>query len=272
MGGEEMDVRFMYGGLGASFLLLGVSAYLGDPSVSLPRIALTALLGTLWMWLAGVIVAQCAGLTGWSPVSGMALLAVAGVLVITNGSIGLSVLVGAAVCVAVSMAADMMGDLKTGHLIGAKPSAQQLAQLLTSWLGPPVAIVTVYLIWSTVKFGPENPSIPAPQAVTLEGMIHAVRGGDVPLDKYLVGGLVSALLTLGTGGGLGVLIGLSMYLPMFYVLPYGLGCVLAILADRFLGRTWTGDTGIPIAAGLLVGDSLAGVAYSVYMLARNVPT
>jgi hypothetical protein len=63
-----------------------------------------------------------------------------------------------------------------------------------------------------------------------------------------------------------------MYLPMFYVLPYGLGCVLSILAERFLGRTWTGENGIPIAAGLLVGDSLAGVAYSIYMLARNVPT
>lgn len=270
VGSEEMSIRWMYGGASASLLLLGVSAYIEDPDVGLVRVLLTAVVGTLWIWLAGVIVAQCAGLTGWSPVSGMALLAVAVVLLISAGSVSLSILIGAAVCVAISQGSDMMGDLKTGHLVGSRPAAQQVTQLLVSWIGPGIAVITVFLIWATVKFGPANPAIPAPQAVTLQGVITAVQGGDVPTDKYLVGALVSAVLTFATGGGLGVLVGLSMYLPMFYVLPYGLGCVLAILSDRFLGRRFANENGIPIAAGLLVGDSLAGVAFSMIMLARNV--
>jgi putative OPT family oligopeptide transporter len=270
LGGDELSIRWMYAGLGGALLLLGVASYLEDPSVSLPRVLATAVVGTLWIWLAGVIVAQCAGLTGWSPVSGMALLAVAAVLLISAGSVSLSVLIGASVCVAIAMGADMMSDLKTGHLVGSRPKAQQLSQLLVTWIGPGIAILTVYLIWTTVKFGPENPAIPAPQAVTLQGVITAVQGGDVPLDKYLVGALVSALVTLATGGGLGVMIGLSMYLPMFYVLPYGLGCILAIASNRWLGRNWSNENGIPIGAGLLVGDSLSGVAFSLYMLAKSV--
>lgn len=269
-GSDEMSVKWMYTGVIGALVLLGAAAYIEDPSAGALRLAGTALIGTLWMWLAGVIVAQCAGMTGWSPVSGMALLAVAVVLLMTQGSIALSVLIGAAVCVAISQGSDMMSDLKTGHLVGAKPSAQQITQVAVSWIGPGIAVLTVYLIWTTVQFGPTNPAIPAPQAVTLQGVITAVQGGDVPVDKYLVGGLVSALLTLAVGGGLGVLVGLSMYLPMFYILPYGLGCVLAMLSDRFLGRRWSNESGVPIAAGLLVGDSLAGVIFSMVMLGSSI--
>ncbi len=269
-GSEEMSVNWVYFGIAASFLLLTGAAYFSDPDVALWRLALTAVVGTLWMWLAGVIVAQCAGMTGWSPVSGMALLAVAMVLLIHPGGIGLAVLIGAAVCVAIAQGADMMGDLKTGHLVGSKPRAQQITQTLVSWIGPGIAVATVYVIWTTMKFGPANPAIPAPQAVTLQKIIEAIQGGNVPLDKYAVGAAVSGLLTLSLGGGMGVLVGLSMYLPMFYVLPYGLGCLLAMGAERGLGKRWSSETGIPIAAGLLVGDSLAGVGYATFRLAAEV--
>lgn len=269
-GKEELDMRWIYFGVVASLILLGVSAWVEEPDISLMRLLAIAAFGTLWMWLAGVIVAQCAGMTGWSPVSGMALLAVGAVLFISQGSVALSVLIGAAVCVAISQGSDMMGDLKTGHLVGARPVAQQITQLLVSWIGPGVAVLTVYVIWATVKFGPENAGIPAPQAVTLQGVISAFQGGEVPLDKYAAGGVVSLLVTLATGGGLGVLIGLSMYLPMFYILPYGLGCVLAMIAERRLGRVWSNEVGVPIAAGLLVGDSLAGVIFSVIMLGGSL--
>lgn len=269
-GGEELSVRWMYLGVGASLVLLSAAAYVEAPEVAGWRIAATALAGTVWMWLAGVIVAQCTGMTNWSPVSGMALLAVAMVLYITGGSVALSVLIGAAVCVAITQGADMMTDLKTGHLVGSRPAAQQAVQVLVSWIGPGIAVLTVYLIWTTVKFGPANPSIPAAQAVTLQGLITAMQGGDVPTDKYLVGALVSGALTLATGGGLGVLVGLSMYLPMFYILPYGLGCLLVMLTDRKLGRVWSAEKGIPIAAGLLVGDALGGVVFSITMLLRSM--
>ena len=47
-----------------------------------------------------------------------------------------SVMVGAAACVAMSQATDLMLDLKTGYLVGATPRKQQIAQFLGTWLGP----------------------------------------------------------------------------------------------------------------------------------------
>lgn len=265
-GNDELPIGWMYGATLGSLVLLFAAAYLGAPEVGLFRATLTAVFGTLWMWLAGVIVSQCTGMTDWSPVSGLSLLAVTVVLVISGGSVGLAVMIGAAVCVAIGQGADMMTDLKTGHLVGSRPVLQQAVQLAVGWIGPIVSVLTVYLIWETMGFGPGT-SIPATQAVALQQTIQAIQGGDVPVDKYAVGALVGALLTFGAGGGLGVLVGLSMYLPIGYVLPYGLGCLLAMAVQRRPeGKAFTANVGIPIAAGFLVGDSLAGVIFSLIRL------
>ena len=93
----------------------------------LVRALLIALVGVAWIWLAGIIIAQCTGMTDWSPISGMALLTV--VLVMLLGGTGAvvgAVLIGAALCVAITLAADMMQDLRTGHMVGAQPKRQQV--------------------------------------------------------------------------------------------------------------------------------------------------
>ena len=43
------------------------------------------LLGTLWIWIAGVIVSECLGRTNWSPLSGMTLIAVTILIFIASG-------------------------------------------------------------------------------------------------------------------------------------------------------------------------------------------
>ncbi|NRA58450.1 MAG: OPT/YSL family transporter, partial [Phycisphaerales bacterium] len=45
------------------------------------RALIIALVGAAWIWFAGIIIAQCAGMTDWSPISGMSLLTVVLVLV-----------------------------------------------------------------------------------------------------------------------------------------------------------------------------------------------
>ena len=37
-------------------------------------------------------------------------------------------------------------------------------------------------------------------------------------------------------------------------------------ADRWLGRTWSEDTGIPLAAGLIVGEAMVGVGNAMYIV------
>jgi uncharacterized oligopeptide transporter (OPT) family protein len=71
--------------------------------------------------------------------SGMTLIAVTILIVITKGlgekgAIISSVMVGAATCMAMAQATDLMLDLKTGYLVGAIPKKQQIAQFLGTWL------------------------------------------------------------------------------------------------------------------------------------------
>ncbi len=40
------------------------------------RAAIIAVVGVLWIWFASIIIAQCTGMTDWSPISGMALITV----------------------------------------------------------------------------------------------------------------------------------------------------------------------------------------------------
>ena len=76
-----------------------------------------------------------------------------------------AVTVGAAICVATSMCADMMADLKTGYLVGSKPIKQQIAQIATCWIGPSVALFTVILLWKAYGFGPDQSGVLYARAV-----------------------------------------------------------------------------------------------------------
>jgi uncharacterized oligopeptide transporter (OPT) family protein len=262
---EELPVSLTLGAAVASVVLLTVAASWAAP-IGLGRALGTALLATGWLWLAGIIVAQCTGMTDWSPLSGLALIAVTIVLGVTHDVIA-ALTIGVAVCVATSHAADMMQDLKTGHLVGARPLRQQLTQLGTVWLGPLVSMGVLLVIQHVYGVGTEK--VPAPQAQALQAAIQAVQGGQVPYARYAAGALIGGLLTLAQGGGTGVLVGLSMYLPIAYVLPYGLGCLLGLAAETW-NKRWADETGLPIAAGLLVGDSLAGVLVALASVALEL--
>ena len=169
-------------------------------------------------------------------------------------------MVGAAACVAMSQATDLMLDLKTGYLVGATPRMQQAGQFFGAWLGPILIISVIYVLHEAYGLGSEK--LPAPQGQALASMINGILGGDVPVQKYLAGAGLGALLSAASGG-LGITVGLGFYLPFNIVLTYSLGTLLRLLTDARLGRHFGEDTGIPIAAGLIVGEALVGVGFAV---------
>ena len=69
-------------------------------------------------------------------------------------------------------------------------------------------------------------------------------------------------------GGIGVLIGLGFYMPFSIVLTYTLGNLLRIASDRFLGKRFGHEVGVPIAAGLIVGEALIGVGMALIKVAQ----
>jgi len=213
--------------------------------------------------MAGIILSEAIGRTNWSPLSGMTLVGITLLIVLTQAmgmerddSIIAALMVGAAMCVAMSQATDLMLDLKTGYLVGATPRMQQIGQFAGAWFGPIVVIGVIFILNESHGLGSDK--LPAPQAQALASTIDGIMGGDVPTQKYaagaVMGGILSAMM-----GGLGITVGLGFYLPFNIVLTYSLGTLGRELADRIKGKTWSEEVGIPIAAGLIVGEALVGV-------------
>lgn len=266
---EELPLKVLYFAVVGAFVLLFFAARSSVEGGGIGQALLIAGVGTGWMWFAGIVIAQCTGMTDWSPISGMALLTVMICLLLTGNQVIPAVMIGAAVCVAITLCADMMQDLKTGHMVGGLPMRQQFVEFLVVWIGPLVCIATVWLIAKAnmsefgVAFGGVSDA-PAPQADALRGAIDSIRGGDSPTHLYAMGGIMGALLSLSGIAGLGVLVGLSMYLPLAYLLPYGLGCLIQLFVKKTKGTAWAENWGVPLAAGLIVGEGIVGVGFAAY--------
>jgi len=289
VGADELPATVLYVGIALSAVVLTAVVWMLDPSLGPVRIVVAGVAGTVWIAVAGLIVAQATGMTDISPLSGLALIAVTLLLGITGAmgsedglqdtavqsAVVVAVAVGVAVCVATSQCADMMQDLKTGHMVGARPAAQQMVQFGVAWIGPLVAIGTMMILWTTPDgspgFGPESVAclqgagdcLSAPQAGALQGMISGVVDGNAPVDKYLAGGIIGSTVTLFPVGGLGVLLGLAMYLPFSITLGYGIGCMISMAMQKVKGARWMEDKVVPLAAGLIVGEALTALIFSI---------
>ena len=282
---EELPPKVLGIGIAGAFLALFTVALVGT-NYNFVTALQVGVIGTIWLGLAGILVAQATGATDISPLSGLALIAVTLMLFLTVSSLPttesltaggavtegviVAVVIGVAVCVATNQCADMMQDLKTGHLIGGVPRRQQLAQFMVAWVGPTIAVAVVYLLWSggpdgANGFGPGTP-LPAPQADALRGMVTGVVEGNVPLDKYAAGTAIGAALAVFPIGGLGVLVGLAMYLPFDITLGYGIGCVTSMVLEKKRGRRFYSDLIVPLAAGFIVGEALTSLTLTMVRL------
>jgi uncharacterized oligopeptide transporter (OPT) family protein len=262
---DEMPIKLLYFAIAGAVVVLGVIAVNSVESVGLLRGIGMAALGTLWIWMSGIILSEAIGRTNWSPLSGMTLIGVTLLIILTHGmergdSIVAAIMVGAATCVAMSQATDLMLDLKTGYLVGATPRMQQLGQFIGAWLGPIVVILVIFVLHEAFTLGSDR--LPAPQAQVLVSMVEGILGGDVPTEKYVAGAVLGGMLSA-VIGGLGITVGLGFYLPFQIVLTYSLGTLARELADRFKGKDWSEGVGIPVAAGLIVGEALVGVGYAI---------
>jgi putative OPT family oligopeptide transporter len=272
VGSDEMPFWLLIAGSIAAVVLFFIAAMM-TPGVTMGQAILSSVVGTLWLGLAGLIVAQATGMTDISPMSGMALISVTLMMFLLNKNIAAAMVVGVAVCVAIGQAADMMQDLKTGYMIGGRPIKQQMAQFMVTWIGGLLAVGAIYVLWiggagGQGGFGPGT-DLPAPQASVLMGIIEGLKSGQVPIEKYMMGGVIGGLLGAAPMAGLGVLVGLAMYLPFSITLGYGLGCLLQMALQRRYGLAFCEHKLVPFAAGLIVGEAMMGILDAFIKVIRS---
>ncbi len=176
-------------------------------------------------------------------------------------------------------AADLLNDLKSGYLLGAHPRRQFLAQFMGIFTGTVATTLGYFLLVPDARaltgVDGGDPKFAAPGAQQWKAVAEVFRYGLDSLHPlartYIFWGLgigvVLALIELftpakhrkylpsATGIGLGLL------LPFFYPLAFFLGAVIAEIA-KLVSKTWAGRFVIPIASGIIAGESIIGVIVS----------
>ncbi len=242
--------------------------------------AALAILLTLICFFATSIAGYLTGIVGASnnPVSGVTvivLLAVALFLkfVGVSQTVGpqLAILSGAIVCTAAAMAGDSTHDLATGFHVGATPRSLEIGVLVgaiaSSFLMAPILnlLIAGYGIagTATARAG----ALAAPQAFLMAKVTEGVFHGGLPLGTIATGAALAAIL--GFTDRYLERAGSSWRTPIMPVaiglyLPFGLGVTifLGALVHSIFGSENADESGpgILLAAGLVAGEALMGVA------------
>jgi putative OPT family oligopeptide transporter len=242
--------------------------------------AALAVLLTLICFFATAIAGYLSGIVGASnnPVSGVTVIVLLAValflkLVGVSQSVGpqLAILSGAIVCTAAAMAGDSTHDLATGYHVGATPRSLEIGVLVgaiaSSFVMAPILnlLIAGYGIagTATARAG----ALAAPQAFLMAKVTQGVFHGGLPLG------------TIASGAALASILGFSdrylerrgskwrtpiMPAAIGLYLPFGLSVAIFIgaLAHSIFGSEDEAESGpgILLAAGLVAGEALMGVA------------
>ncbi len=266
----------------------------------------TIALSIVYVLLAGVVIASVcgymAGLIGASnsPISGVGILSSLGISLLlvaifgqggdeasTKALVAFALFVTAIVFGIATISNDNLQDLKTGQLVGATPWRQQIALVLGVIFGALVIPPILDLLNTTFGFqgapGAGEDALAAPQAALITAIAQGVLGGN--LDWSLIGtgaaigaGVIAVdelLRKSGKGSLPPLAVGMGIYLPMGLTLLIPVGAILGHLYNRWAERQadpgFAERMGVLAATGLIVGESLFGVAFAGIAAATGSP-
>ncbi|MEO6432872.1 MAG: oligopeptide transporter, OPT family [Sphingomicrobium sp.] len=304
---RDLPIGIVGGTILASMIPIGMLLYAfasTPPISSAPGLTLTVSLA--YILVAGVVIAAVtgymAGLIGASnsPVSGVGILAVLGISLLlamifpdanveaSKALVAFALFVTALIFGIATIANNNLQDLKTGQLVDATPWRQQVALILGVIFGALVIPPILDLLNTAFGFqgvpGAKDTALAAPQAALISAIAQGVLGGN--LDWNLIGfgaliGVVTvivdeALKATKRGSLPPLAVGMGIYLPMALTLLIPLGALLGWFYDKW-ARTrrnpeFAERLGVLMATGLIVGESLFGVAFAGIVAASGSDT
>jgi len=247
-----------------------------------------ALVGFILSFLFTPVAAQAIAIVGVNPVSGMTLITVVFTILVLvgfglkgEGGMFVALVVGTAVCTALSTSGALISDFKIGYWIGATPRQQQRWKFLGLAVAAIVVALVIPVMDSSYHFlveDPNNPGqmmsnqeqLPAPQA----NMIAAVSKGlldDPAKQPWLLYGLGAIMAIVLYMGGVPMLaFALGMYLPIGINMAVLFGAFTAFIVSKTGGservRKARAEQGTLIASGMMAGAAIFGIITAVLRL------
>jgi putative OPT family oligopeptide transporter len=246
-----------------------------------------------------------------SPVSGMTIATLMGtallVWIVGDVILGMeqnelmyaTLIIASVVAVNAAIAGDVMQDLKTGHLVGATPWKQQIAEIVGVITGAVMAPLTLVVLNDAYRIThtycmtdpPINDptcssALAAPQAEIIGTLIEGIFGGTVNFPMLGLGVLIAILIIW---KGLPVMsVAIGMYLPFYLSATIFIGGLLSHFILRTVHLRVDGSlSGVPsdeakeagtnvskrgllLSAGMIAGEALMGVVVAIFIVIANL--
>ncbi len=225
-------------------------------------------LSVLMTFFLAVVACRATGETDITPIGAMGKITQLSYGVLAPADTTANLMTAGVTAGAAASSADLLTDLKSGYLLGANPRKQFIAQFLGVFVGAAVIVPAFYLLVpSPETLGGDR--FPAPSAQVWKGVAELLANGLASLHD-------SAQLALAAGATLGFLLATAerfapvrfrVFLPsamglgLAFVIPFWntLSIFIGALPAWLLRRSAAENYRIPVAAGIIAGESLIGV-------------
>jgi len=229
--------------------------------------------------LLAMVAARVVGATGIPPIGAIGQLSQLSFGAIAPGQVAINLMSANTAGGAAGQCTDLLNDFKVGHAIGATPSRQVVAQCLGILVGSLVGVSVYQLLIPDPQSMLITPEWPAPAVATWKAVAEALTTGVGSISQdirwAMVAGALSGVLLGAMEGSApawrlrwlpsSAALGLAFIIPASISLMMAFGALLAwlfiarwgSLAERFV---------IVAAAGLVAGESMAGIGISLWQL------
>jgi OPT family oligopeptide transporter len=233
------------------------------------------IVSVLMSFFLALVACRATGETDITPIGAMGKITQLFYGVVAPANITTNLMTACVTAGAAASAADLLTDLKSGYLLGANPRKQFIAQFLGIFAGALVMVPAFYLIVPAAGALGGN-EFPAPAAQVWKGVAELLAHGLSSLDEserwaLVIGGLTGILIPtlerflplkarsfMPSAMGLG----LAFVIPFWNTLSMFIGAFAAWLFARRSRELADGYT-IPVASGLIAGESLMGVTIAL---------
>jgi len=233
---------------------------------------LEAVIAVLLSYVLAIVAARVSGETAITPIGALGKITQLTFGVISPANVTTNLMTANVTGGAAGQCADLMHDLRTGQLIGATPGFQVVAQLFGVLTGSLVGAFAYLLLIPDPQTQLLTAEWPAPAVATWKAVAEVLSRG---LEAMPQGAMPAILIASVFGVGLALVdslwasslkrflpsasaIGFGFVIPAWTAISLFVGAIAAALVLwRF--PDWAERRIVVVAAGLIVGESLAGV-------------